>query len=109
MWLCTNQGFISMVADRGNPDRLLVRARVKEHIESLFPQAKVFIDTSADYLFRAFIDREEVALQIGKEVLGIGYDNFKTSVADGTLHDAYLECWKIMHKLQTTRGEATIW
>lgn len=100
MWLCLNRSFISVVADRNDPGRLLVRARVAGHIEALFPNAAVFKDHRADYSYRAFIDREQVAQQIGLEMLGIEYDNFKSSVADQALHDAYLGFWRIMHKLQ---------
>ena len=100
MWLCLNRGFISVVADRGNTDRFLVRARIEGHIQAIFPEATVFADESADYLYRAYIDRKEVALQVGNEILGIDYDNFKASVDDRELHDAYMAFWRVMHKLQ---------
>jgi hypothetical protein len=102
MWLALSRSFISVVADRGNPDRLLVRARVAGHIEAVFPEAEVFTDAGADYFYRAFIDREEVAQKLSEEVRGIGYDNFKASVPDQPLHDAYLGFWRLMHKLQET-------
>ena len=100
MWLALSRSFISVVADRGNPDRLLVRARLKGHIEAVFPKAEVFTDAGADYFYRAFIDRDEVAEQISKEVLAIDYDNFKASVPDQALHDSYVGMWRTMHKLQ---------
>jgi hypothetical protein len=102
MWLCLKQSFISVVTDRNRPDRLLVRARMAGHIEALFPEATVFTDPSADYFFRAFIDREKVALQLSNELLEIDYDNFKASVADQELHAAYFEFWRVMNKLQNT-------
>ena len=102
MWLCLKQSFISVVTDRNRPDRLLVRARMAGHIEALFPEATVFTDSSADYLFRAFVDRKEVALQLSNEILEIDYDNFKDSVADQVLHAAYFEFWRVMNKLQNT-------
>lgn len=100
MWLALSRSFISVVADRGNPDRLLVRARVAGHIEAVFPEAEVFTDAGADYFYRAFIDREAVAQQISKEVQEIDYDNFKSSVADHGLHQAYLRVWGAMRNLQ---------
>jgi hypothetical protein len=33
MWLFCEKGFVSIVVDRDDPDRLLVRARVKGDIE----------------------------------------------------------------------------
>jgi len=102
MWLCLSESFISVVADRNDKSRLLVRARIAGHIEAVFPKAEVFTDARADYLYRAFVNREEVALAVSKEVRGIDYDNFKSSVANQALHDAYLGFWRIMHKLQDT-------
>jgi len=101
MWLCLNSTFLSVVADRGNPNRLLVRARIAGHIEAVFPEAEVFTDSGADYFYRAFINREVVAQKISKEVQAIDYYNFKSSVADQALHDSYIGVWRIMHKLQT--------
>jgi hypothetical protein len=101
MWLCLNSAFLSVVADRNNKDRLLVRARMAGHIEAVFPEAEVFTDAGADYFYRAFIEREVVAQQFSKEVRGIDYDNFKSSVTDQALHDSYIGVWRIMHKLQT--------
>ena len=100
MWLCGSSYFLSVVADRGNPDRLLVRARVAGHIEAVFPEAEVFTDAGADYFYRAFIDREEVAQKVSEEVQGIDYDNFKASVPEQALEMAYLGVWRTMHKLQ---------
>ncbi len=102
MWLCTSSAFLSIVADRYNPDRLLVRARMSGHIEAVFPEAEVFTDDRADYFFRAFISRDEVASVISNEIRGIDYDNFKSSVPDDALHDAYMGFWEIMHDLQET-------
>jgi hypothetical protein len=100
MWLCGSSYFLSVVADRGNPDRLLVRARVDGHIEAVFPEAEIFTNAGADYFYRAFISREEVALALSKEVREIDYDNFKSSVPDQPLHDSYVGVWRVMHKLQ---------
>ena len=107
MWICQNRGFVSVVADRYNSGRLLVRARIKGHIEAVFPMAEVFTDASADYLFRAFVNREDVARQLSEEISGINYDDFKSTVADDALHDAYFGFWKTMRNLQHTQGEVT--
>lgn len=101
MWLCLNSAFISVVASRDTPDLLLVRARVRGHIENVFPTAKTFIDADADYRYRAFIDRTAVAKVVADRLLAIDYDNFKDSVDDDQLHVAYLQVWSAMKKLQT--------
>ena len=35
MWLVTKDGFYSVVQDRGDPDRLVVRGRWKKHLKVL--------------------------------------------------------------------------
>lgn len=100
MWIFTSNAFLSVVADRDNPDRLLVRARVPGHIERVFPDAKVFTDSQADYLYRAFIQREVVVQAVAANISKIDYDNFKDSVNDPVLHNAYMNVWGVMEKIQ---------
>jgi hypothetical protein len=107
MWICTNKAFLSVVQPKSNDpeaagiaDPLLVRARVKGHIEAVFPGAKVLRRPGRDYLYRAYIQRTVVAQVIAQQLAGIGYDNFKNSVADDELHRAYASTWSIMGRLQ---------
>ena len=100
MWICTNKSFLSIVADRHSQDNLLVRARVDGHIENVFPQAKVFTMQDADYRYRALINRQEVQRVMAEQIQAIGYDNFKNSVENRELHDAYLKIWRVMYALQ---------
>lgn len=106
MWLCLNNAFLSIV-EPGAPtladgDFLLVRARRKGDIEAIFPAAKVERKPERDYLFRAFIPRAEVAAAVADQVKGIAYPNFKNSVKNNRLHDAYARIWSIMAALQVT-------
>jgi hypothetical protein len=100
MWLFSSTGFLSIVADRDNPDRLLVRARVAGHIESVFPDAKVVTDQTADYRFRSRLPRKQVANAIAASVRAIDYDNFKMSITDHRLHTAAIDVWILMRRLQ---------
>lgn len=100
MWLCLNDAFFSIVADRHDPDRLLVRARQIGDIERYFPHADVEVGAGNDYLFRASVDRQAVAAIVAQAVTAIHYDNFKNSVRDGARRHAYAECWKIMYQFQ---------
>jgi len=102
MWLCLSGSFLSVVADRNDPHRLLVRARVKGHIETVFPNADVFTDRGADYFYRAFIARDLVASVLSEEVGRIEYDNFKSSVTSKALQAVYLQFWGILNALQTS-------
>lgn len=104
MWICDNEGFVSIVADRGNPDRLLVRARRKEDLEavlkSVLPTVEIFSDKGADYKWRAFVDRKTVASIVANRILDIEYDNFKNSVKNDELHDLYAGFWEDHWKYQ---------
>lgn len=108
MWVCLNSSFLSIVHKECKPDELLVRARRKGDIESVFPGVKVTNSTHTDYAFRAVVPRQAVAEVMMYEVLGIDYDNFKNSVKDRPLHDAYAAFWNIHARLQPTRPYATI-
>ena len=100
MWIMTNKSFLSVVANRDDEKTLLVRARLAGHIESVFPDAKIFYKTGSDYLYRALIPREQVAQVIAKQITEINYDNFKNSVKNRPYHDALLGIWTIMYRLQ---------
>lgn len=103
MWIMRNDAFLSVVDKAPNPDQLVVRARVEGHIEAVFPNAKVIRDASGDYLFRAFIDRQEVAEVMFQTVMGIDYPNFKNSIKDDRYHDACSSVWGVMSRLQPVR------
>ena len=80
MWVFLKDSFLSIVADRGHKDRLLVRARIKGDLERAFPSAQVFSLKRSDYRYRAFIDRAEVTRAIAAQVGAITYPNFKDEV-----------------------------
>lgn len=122
MWLFTKHGFFSVVCARQgdgsygqpvDPDRLMVRARVRSHLEKLKER---FVDLLADcdimefagtdYAFRIFVPKsawQQVLVGLAEEM---DYDNFKSEVArfqgengadyEHSLHDV----WSVMNKLQ---------
>jgi hypothetical protein len=106
MWICLNNSFLSIVDPSGQGantgDMLLVRARRKGDIEAVFPDAKVEKRPERDYLFRALLPRSQVAIAIADKVSGINYPNFKNSVKNHRLHDAFARIWSIMADLQPT-------
>lgn len=103
MWIMFNNAFLSVVDKAPDPDQLVVRARVEGHIEAVFPNAQVIRDASGDYLFRAFIDRADVADAMFKAVMNINYPNFKNSIKDNRYHDACSRVWGVMSGLQPVR------
>jgi hypothetical protein len=110
MWLSFNDAFISIVqpsADdlKKHPETLVVRARRPGDIEAVFGEAAGTVEKrpERDYLFRVFIEREIVSMGVAQRVMGIGYGNFKDSVRDHNLHDAYARVWGVMAGLQPIR------
>ena len=101
MWIFLSGSFLSIV-DKGDKsgETLLVRARRKGDIESVFPNATVVEGEGTDYRYRARIDREEVALRMADEVRGIAFPNFKSTVKEHDRHDAYMDVWRAMYPLQ---------
>ena len=101
MWIMLSDAFLSVVRKDCAPGQLLVRARREGDIQRVFgPHVAAERDVNADYLYRAKIAEEEVAEVMRREVLSISYPNFKDSVRDQALHDAYLGCWHALARTQ---------
>lgn len=102
MWIVLNKSFLSIVKNRNDENQLLVRARVKGDIEKVFENADVFEDENADYKYRSYIARKNVADKISDELLKINYDNFKNSVSKDEYNrvNAYMNVWSALNKLQ---------
>ena len=100
MWLFTSDGFVSIVADKNDPqgDRLLVRSRDKMHITNVFPDAEVFSKQPSDYQWRAWVSRKDVKNAVSKYVDKLNYTNFKNSIVDDKYHDACIDVWDAMYR-----------
>jgi hypothetical protein len=122
MWLFTQYGFFSAVCaregdgshtNRVDPTRIMVRARLKDHLENLKRRFKdaigdvEIVETpGTDYRYRVFVDKSKwthVLESIGDE---IDYDNFKSQVArhqgssGATYAHSLHDVWSIMNRLQ---------
>jgi hypothetical protein len=116
MWIVLNDAFLSIVDQKAadgyriNPspapdDILVVRARVKGDIERVFGNGtRVHSIKGRDYLFRAFITRQQVQDAIMCEIMTLDYGNFKNSVREDDRHDAYADIWGIMYRFQGDRA-----
>lgn len=102
MWLCFNNAFVSAVAHHEQPDLLVVRARMKEHLENLFPgmKDKIIMAPERDYRWRVLVDRKQFADLVASHIEEISYTNFKDSVKDDELHDMYSTWWGDHYQLQ---------
>ena len=90
--------FLSIVADRDDPDRLPAR-EIPEDIGRIFPDAEVTETPAADYRFRALLPRAEVAGVMSELVLAISATNFKASV-NHWRHSVYFDVWQCMSDAQ---------
>lgn len=100
MWLFTSKGFVSVVASRDSQDDLIVRARVRGHLQALLPKAKVTETPEADYRFRTIANKKVVQRVMADQISAINYGNFKDTVDDSDYHAACLRVWSAMHQLQ---------
>lgn len=109
MWIFFNNSFLSIIKNRYNSGNLLVRSRIPGDIEIYFPEAQVTKGENSDYLYRAFVNRREVASKMSEVIMKIDYDNFKHSVLDGMRRKAYTSCWQIMREYQIKELERLTW
>ena len=105
MWLFTSKSFLSVVADKDQPDgpKLLVRSRVQGDIEEIFPNADVNETPQGDYRFRAWIAREEDAQAVSRYGDELSYPNCNNSVTDKQRLNQLMEVWQTMYNHQEDR------
>lgn len=122
MWLFTKHGFYSTVCARQgdgahgqpiDPSRIMVRARVRAHLDALkerFPgqigSCEVHATRASDYAYRLFVDKTAWTQVVTALADEIDYDNFKSAVErhQGRAGDEYVQAlhdiWSVMYELQ---------
>jgi hypothetical protein len=105
MWVFCNDAFVSIVDNNEFPDHLTVRARFKEHIKNLFPEAVVVSLEKRDYQYRAYIRRERVAQVMFEKVMAIDYVNFKDSITDPVYHAGCADVWSAMYDASLNKAD----
>lgn len=123
MWMFTKYGFFSAVCARqgdGNhaqpvdPDRIMVRARDRnhlEHLKSAFPaelgDCSIRETRSTDYRYRLFVGKPAWGQVMTGLADALDYDNFKAEAAlylgsEGAAYEQALhEVWSVMYKYQS--------
>src|SRR5689334_19998524 len=96
MWLFLSNAFLSIAADPGNPDLLLVRARAAGDIERVFPGTEVTDTPERDYRYRALIGRDAVAQALYEAARRVHYSQLKASVTEHDRRLAYFDVWRRM-------------
>jgi len=123
IWVLTPDGFFSAIAfdpKRGKADlkqipaapedTLIIRSRVQADIEHLTAtlaedgyDVPWWRDLGADYMFRAFVTREQWSAYLTRAVEDMEYGNFKDEVTKRQgkkRHDVYMRVWSALLSLQ---------
>jgi hypothetical protein len=111
MWLFTPTGFLSIVVDRDEPGRLLVRARARADLDAFCARTgsgPVLETPDRDYRFRVCVTADVVADDVAAQARAIDYGNFKAAVAERQGReraDVYERVWSVMHAFQFSLSE----
>lgn len=100
MWVFLSDSFLSVVQKPGQTDTLTVRARIAGDIERVFPDAVVQAGRGTDYKYRAEVARTKVMETLAAQIANLQYANFKATVKDRARHDAYMDVWAVMNRVQ---------
>lgn len=107
MWIASPDSFVSIVQVHGDRQHLLVRARLRRHLERFLPisfQDRIEEDRDGvkDYRFRARVSREELKLIMTDHIQDIDYTNFKDEAhrRDEELAEMYTDWWVGHYEMQ---------
>lgn len=100
MWIFLRNAFVSVVQDRADAKKLLIRARCREHLEALVGDATIVETPERDYRFRCTVERDDFADVIRAQVHDIAYPNFKDNIPDPGYRWAATNVWQEMLRLQ---------
>lgn len=111
MWVITTDGFLSAVEHRGDPDKIMVRARVKADLERVRAATGLGFRIKrsqqwADYAYRTTMSRADW-VQVCATLAGeVDYDNFKNAVAARRGKEragVYMSVWGALLRLQPVK------
>jgi hypothetical protein len=80
MLIFTKNSCLSIVADRNEPRRWIVRAYFEGDIERFAPNVQVIARPDSQFRYRAFVDKDEVIGRLLDAANAIEYDEFGTAV-----------------------------
>ena len=108
MWIFTDTGFVSAVADRDNTDQLIVRSRDRASLEPLaaLDGDQILVGIGSDYRYRILCSRETFTRWVTEQATAIDYPNFKNRVTQTRGHQfshALMDVWAAMLAVDDTR------
>lgn len=109
MWITTTQGFYSAVEHREDPEKIMVRVRVKADLTALkrqIPDLKPYRVKRSDYPWRAVISRQAWVEAVALLAEDVDYDNFKHAVKarqGARRAGVYMRVWAALLDLEPRR------
>lgn len=107
MWLFTREGFFSVVQDKGDFMKLVVRTRRRGDLERLSIALNTHLDiiegAGTDYQYRAVVDRVAFRDYMAEGIDGIDYTTGvkdKIDCGENDRHTAMYRVWSAMMSLQ---------
>lgn len=100
MWVFTRGSFLAIAQHREDPSLILVRARRREDILRMFPEARVENHPAGGYPFHASVSRDTVALRVANLIQELDYPDFTAAVPETGRQKAYraasakMEAWE---------------
>jgi hypothetical protein len=96
---------VSIVQHREDPQLLILRGRFKGDVQRFLGRHVEEIETpNADYRFRAYVPRVDVASALGRTAGTIRYPNFKDSIATRWRKTLAMRVWSMFHAAQDQRA-----
>lgn len=108
MWIILNDAVLSLVENQKRTSTLLVRSRLPEDINRVFPDAVVWETTDSDYRYRTVVPKKLAGELLASKIEEINYSNFKDSVGEDDRHDVYTRVWSELSELQPLTKRATL-
>lgn len=109
MWILLDDGYISIVADAANPERVQIRARHPDHLQALFPGCEEwcwgpvdygYTPNDNDYKYTAVISKEQLKRLLCERVDTLQIGSFRHRIRDALYHDAVQSARKYLHAMQ---------
>ena len=110
MWLCTTDGFYSIVLKDGPADRpFCVRGRVKNDLKNFLNiinknHYQVFNSDRSDYRYRSFIGLDDFKNFFVYQAENLNYNNFKNAISEKESSHLrahiYMDVWSTLFDLR---------
>ena len=106
MWIFSTSGIYSTVQHRDDPEKVIIRARVKSDLVALngiHHCGKIVRSPQADYPFRIVASKLDWLCALHMLGRRTTYPNFKSAIKDKRRHDLLLRIWRMLQELEVPR------